>query len=216
VRRPKSNERTERWLALAAEPSTFEAICTAQAAGRSAVTWCKERDVRYMDVMRWIEDDPNRAFAFELATKARGAQTVQQLEGVTRMAIAGTVDPRAAAVASKNMQWLASVYDRKKFGEQMRVDHKHGFSADHLATLKALASSVSVQRIDQFGAEGDMRSVPRVSADGFQHAPQSALALARVARPAVIDAQFRSVPDPERQAAAPNAQVLDEAELFGI
>lgn len=156
--------------------------------------------------MRWIDDDPTRVFAFDLATRARGAQTVQQLEGVTKMAIAGAVDPRAAAVASKNLQWLAGVYDRKKFGEQMRVDHKHGFSAEHLATLKAIASGTR-------GAQGDAR----IGVDGFQHAalPGPRTGDTREASP-VIDGQFRSVPDPERQGAAPSAQVLDDAERLGI
>jgi hypothetical protein len=195
-------------LALASAPTTFDELCQQQAEGRGVIPWCRERDVRYLDVMRWIEADPERSFAFDLATRARGTTTVAQLESVSRQALHGTVDPRAAAVASKNLQWLAGVFDRKKYGEQMRVDHKHGFSADHLATLKALAQGVSVQRVEH--------EAPRVSADGFQHAPQSAHArIAREAAP-VIDGQFRSVPDPERQAAAPSAQVLDEAELFGI
>jgi hypothetical protein len=209
VRKPKSNDRTARWLTLAREPSTFETICTAQASGKGAVAWCKERDVRYMDVMRWIDDDPTRAFSFELATKARGAQTVQQLESVTRMAIAGAVDPRAAAVASKNMQWLAGVYDRKRYGEQMRVDHKHGFSADHLAALKALASPA--------GETLAVVSESRNGVNGFQSAPHSVPALTRDARatPLPIDAEFRQVADcAETRNAA--REVLDDVERLGI
>lgn len=191
----KSNDRTARWLTLTAEPSTFEAICTAQAIGRGAVAWCKERDVRYMDVMRWIESDPSRAFGYDLATKARGAQTVAQLEGVTRMAIAGAVDPRAAAVASKNLQWLAGVYDRKKFGEQTRVDHRHTFSADHLATLKQLGG-----------------------ADGSQHAPQGSPTQVRVTReaPVALDAEFRELTPIGAEARDAMRQVLDEADAFGV
>jgi hypothetical protein len=167
------NARTERWLALARESSTFEAICLSQASQGGVVKWCREHDVRYMDVMRWIDEDPARTFAFDLATKARGAMTVDQLENVTRMAVAGAVDPRAAAVASKNYQWLAGVYDRRRFGEQMRIDHKHGLAGDHLSVLKKLhADSVAaiehqpneLQREPGIGgareAQGGLRSVP--------------------------------------------------------
>lgn len=197
---------------MQAEPLTFEAICTEQASGRGAVAWCKERDVRYMDVMRWIESDPARAFAFDLATKARGAQTVQQLEGVTRMAIAGAVDPRAAAVASKNLQWLAAVYDRKKFGEQMRVDHRHGFAADHLAALKALANGD--------GTLGDVRVEPgeaRSGVNGFQSAPRVSPAPVRVTREGAptIDAEFRQVAPSAAQRDA-QREVLDDVERFGL
>jgi hypothetical protein len=207
--RQKRIERTERWRDLAGSSDTIDSICLAVADGRGLIPWCRERDVRYLDVVHWLEADPSRAIAYDIATKARGTATVAQLESVTRQAMHGTVDPRAAAVASKNLQWLAGVYDRKRYGEQMRVDHKHGFSADHLATLKALAQGVSVQRVEQ--------DAPRVSASGFQHAPQFAHVrdMREEAAP-VIDGQFRSVPDPERQGAAPSAQVLDEAELFGI
>jgi hypothetical protein len=209
-----------------AVPTTFDELCQQQAEGRGVIPWCRERDVRYLDVMRWIESDPERSFAFDLATRARGTTTVAQLESVSRQALNGTVDPRAAAVASKNLQWLAGVFDRKRYGEQMRIDHKHGLAGDHLSVLKQLhAQSVAaiehqpneLQRGPGIGgtreAQGGLRSAPRES----QHAPQ--MAHARVARDPhrpVIEGQFHSVPDPGRQDAAPPTQAVDSVDLFDV
>lgn len=149
--------------------------------------------MRYLDVMAWIDSDASRAFAFQVATQARGTTTVAQLESVTRQAMAGSVDPRAAAVASKNLTWLASVYNRKLYGEQMRVDHRHGLAEDHLAVLKAI-----------------------VGVGGSQHAANSVPArIAREDRPA-IEGQFRSTPDAERQPVQRSAQPIDRSDLLDV
>lgn len=133
-------ERREREVAVITDVGTLDSICAAVAHGDGLIPWCRTLDVRYTSIMQWLVCDPERHSQYELALAARGTTTIAQLEEVIAQTIDGTKDPRICAAIAKPLQWLAGVYDRKRYGEQVRVDVKHSLAEDHLEALKGLVT----------------------------------------------------------------------------
>lgn len=156
---------------LFASPDGLDKVLYECAQGRGVVAFCKERDIRYTAVAAWLEADPDRNAQYQLALKARGAVTVAQLQDVIKRTVSGELDPRRAAVVTKPLQWLASVMDRKQFGEQQTLNVKHSLADEHLAALKQVITVQQPQGVHSPRADG-------------------------IATTAIADAEFRALPAP--------------------
>ena len=130
--------RRRRLAAACADPAEWDRMMFEVAEGRGLLAYCKQRDIPFSKLVAWINEDSERERAYDAAMKVRGTTTVTQLESVLRRTVAGELDPRRAAVAAKGYQWLASVLDRRRYGEQTQVNVKHSISDEHLSALRGM------------------------------------------------------------------------------
>jgi hypothetical protein len=189
--RSKRAMRIERTAEITNDPKSLDSICEAVADGVGILKWCRDRDIPFLAVHAWINDGGERQRAYELACAARGTSTVSQLEAIISRTIAGELDPRRAAVAEKGLKWLASVYDRRRYGEQTQVNVKHSLSDDHLAALRGM---VDVRQPQSAAPISPVREAlpPPIDAE-FSIAPSLPTALANVQAPQPHDAGFYDV-----------------------
>lgn len=96
--------RKQRTTWLQEKLGTLEDICGNVANGGSLIDWCAFRDVRYSDMVKWI-DDPAQAArknAYHEALEARVEWTVQRILDEVRLI--GTVDIREAYEADGTLR----------------------------------------------------------------------------------------------------------------
>lgn len=75
---------------LLADPSTINQICDNVASGGSLIDLCNTWQVRYCDVMRWINDNNERKAAYAQAINDRGEWFIQRV--LKEIQLMGTVD----------------------------------------------------------------------------------------------------------------------------
>lgn len=138
-------------------PEIAESICEHIANGRSLVTYCKENDVHYSTVMRWLSS--NDAFRDNYA-RAREDQANFIAEEILRISDDGLndtyTDENGNVVVNQDViarsrlrvdsrKWYASKLLPKKYGDKIQTEHsgemtvraKTDVSDDELANIAA-------------------------------------------------------------------------------
>lgn len=138
-------------------PEIAEAICEHIANGRSLVTYCKENDVSYVTVMRWLNAKEEFRNNY---TRAREDQANFLAEEILRISDDGLndtyTDREGNVVVNQDViarsrlrvdsrKWYASKMLPKKYGEKIQTEHsgemtvraKTDVSDDELATIAA-------------------------------------------------------------------------------
>jgi hypothetical protein len=85
------NERTKKTIE---DPAFMDEVCDQLANGGCAIELCKTRDIRYSDVMRWIDTDPARRKRYDSAISARSEWVVQTI--LKELKTIATIDLRRA------------------------------------------------------------------------------------------------------------------------
>ena len=100
-----SDERGVRTQRMLADPDFMDKFCAHIANGGAGPEYCQERDVRFSDVMGWINRDEDRRLMYGRAETARSAWFVQSI--LSELKNIGLVDIRQAYNSSgglKNVQ----------------------------------------------------------------------------------------------------------------
>lgn len=79
---------------------------------------CKQVGIAERNFYVWIAADSNLAEQYARAREAVGYRGEAELERISRMALEGECDPKAANVASQNTRWLMGRRNPKVYGDR--------------------------------------------------------------------------------------------------
>lgn len=70
----KGRDRSERFIAMAAEPSVFDRLLAFIVEGGTLAKWCRQHDVRYSDYWQWLHDVDHAERVERYTTALEGRQ----------------------------------------------------------------------------------------------------------------------------------------------
>lgn len=116
-------------------------ICAGIAEGKSLVTVCREMNINYRHVFKWLSESQEFTDNY---TRAREAQADYLADGVLDVADDATIPADERRVRIDARKWYAGKLKPKKYGE--RVDLNHGGQKEN--PLSLILSSIDGQSAD--------------------------------------------------------------------
>jgi hypothetical protein len=100
----------------------WQSILTDIAGGKSLRKVCKERDIAFATLYRWIDNDVARAEQYAQAMFTRGDNLADEIDDLAQEAIANPQNANAYRVAIDAKKWIACKLVPKKYGDKITAD----------------------------------------------------------------------------------------------
>lgn len=150
----------ERTKAVVESEEFLSEICGDVANGGSLIDYCKTKDIRYSDAVKWVYDRqwPERAKAYDLALLARSDWSFQRV--LKEIQLLGTVDIRKAFNDSGGLKPIQDIPEdvaRAIVGiESVELFEGKGENRERIGELKKIKFSDKIRALELMGKQLSM------------------------------------------------------------